>query len=92
MTSPDKRIQVDIATDASSGYFHCKFRHRNTRNAQPKLAHHGGITFETQTAPGAERFSAFGSIHLKAGSVFETVTEFKIKQERNNSSWKSKEA
>ncbi|MFS1126248.1 galactose mutarotase, partial [Enterococcus faecalis] len=44
-----------------------------------KLAHHGGITFETQTAPGAERFSAFGSIHLKAGTAFETVTEFKIK-------------
>ena len=44
-----------------------------------KLAHHGGITFETQTAPGQSASSAFGSIHLKAGTAFETVTEFKIK-------------
>ena len=80
LTSPDKRIQVGIATDASSVViFTANFGTETPEMRNRKLAHHGGITFETQTAPGAERFSAFGSIHLKAGSVFETVTEFKIK-------------
>lgn len=38
----------------------------------------GGITFETQIAPGAEQYPAFGNIHLAAHTPFETTTEFKI--------------
>ena len=59
LTSPDKRIQVDIATDASSVViFTANFGTETPEMRNRKLAHHGGITFETQTAPGAERFSA----------------------------------
>ena len=42
------------------------------------LSDHGGITFETQIAPGAEQFSDFGDIKLPPNTPFETTTEFKI--------------
>ncbi|WP_248129730.1 hypothetical protein [Bacillus cereus] len=43
-----------------------------------QLANHGGITFETQVCPGAEQFSDFGDMVLRADSIYQTVTEFHI--------------
>lgn len=80
LISPDKKIQIEVATDASSVVvFTANFGTETPEMRGRKLVHHGGITFETQTAPGAEQFPTFGSIHLKAGTPFETKTEFKIK-------------
>ena len=43
-----------------------------------KLVNHGGITFETQELPGAERLESFGDVTLEPNQVREFVTEYKI--------------
>ncbi len=43
-----------------------------------KLVDHGGITFETQELPGAERLESFGDVTLEPNQVREFVTEYKI--------------
>ena len=43
-----------------------------------RLANHGGITFETQVAPGAEQHPDFGSIVLRAGQAYYNKTRFKL--------------
>ncbi len=67
LTSPDKKIQVDIATDASSMViFTANFGPETPEMRGRKLAHHGGITFETQTRSEERRVGSFCSIHIKA--------------------------
>ncbi|MFF2498063.1 hypothetical protein [Peribacillus sp. NPDC058075] len=43
-----------------------------------KLIQHGGITFETQAAPGAIEFEDFGDILLLAGENYTSQTKYKI--------------
>lgn len=43
-----------------------------------KLAQHGGITFETQVAPGAIEFDDFGDIVLRSGENYTSQTKYKI--------------
>jgi aldose 1-epimerase len=43
-----------------------------------KLVHHGGITFETQVAPGAEQNEALGNLLLHPGEIYYNQTEFAI--------------
>ncbi len=45
---------------------------------EKKLVDHGGITFETQELPGAERLESFGDVTLEPNQVREFVTEYKI--------------
>ncbi len=58
--------------------FYRKFWRRWARNAWKKLVDHGGITFETQELPGAERLESFGDVTLEPNQVREFVTEYKI--------------
>ncbi|WP_165005463.1 galactose-1-epimerase [Enterococcus sp. ZJ1668] len=79
LTSPDKKVRIVLSTDASSVViFTANFGKDTPVMHGKKLANHGGITFETQTAPGAEQYPGFGSIHLLPHVPFETTTEFKI--------------
>lgn len=79
LLSPDEKIKVSIATDAPSiVIFTANFGQDTPEMDGKKLANHGGITFETQIAPGAEKYPAFGDIRLAPHTTFETVTEFKI--------------
>lgn len=79
LTSPDGLITLEVFTDASSiVIFTANFGEDTPEMHGKTLADHGGITFETQTAPGAEQFPAFGSISLTADQPYETTTRFKI--------------
>lgn len=79
LTSPDEKIQLTVKTDASSVVlFTANFGDNTPEMHGQKMANHGGITFETQTAPGAEQFPSFGSIKLPAFQPFTTVTEYII--------------
>lgn len=79
LTSPDGTIELTVSTDASSiVIFTANFGEDGPEFQGNQLADHGGITFETQIAPGAEQFPDFGSITLPANEPFETTTEYKI--------------
>ncbi|EOU24494.1 galactose mutarotase [Enterococcus pallens ATCC BAA-351] len=79
LTSPDEKVQLTVKTDASSVVlFTANFGDNTPEMHGQKMANHGGITFETQTAPGAEQFPSFGSIKLTAYQPFTTITEFII--------------
>ncbi|WP_207871862.1 aldose 1-epimerase [Enterococcus sp. DIV2402] len=79
LCSEDEKIRLTISTDASSVVLYtANFGEHGPRMHGKKLVHHGGITFETQTAPGAEQFSEFGSILLQKNKRIETITEFRI--------------
>ncbi|MFC4770383.1 aldose epimerase family protein [Enterococcus hermanniensis] len=79
LSSPDGLIELEVFTDASCiVIFTANFGENTPEMHGKNLADHGGITFETQTAPGAEQFSTFGSISLLANQPYETTTRFKI--------------
>lgn len=79
LTSPDEKVELTVKTDASSVVlFTANFGDNTPEMHGQKMANHGGITFETQTAPGAEQFPEFGSIQLTAYQPLTTITEFKI--------------
>lgn len=85
LVSPDGTVEVVVSTDASSVViFTANFGDNAPEMRGKKLADHGGITFETQIAPGAEQYPAFGSIKLAANEPFETTTEFKINLKEAN--------
>ncbi|WP_288225850.1 galactose-1-epimerase [uncultured Enterococcus sp.] len=85
LTSPDGTTELIVSTDASSVViFTANFGNDGPELQGKKLADHGGITFETQIAPGAEQFPAFGSITLPAQQTFETTTEYKLLMKEGN--------
>lgn len=85
LTSPDGNIELIVSTDSSSVViFTANFGEDGPVMHGNKLTHHGGITFETQIAPGAEQFPAFGSIKLPANETFVTTTEYKINLKEAN--------
>lgn len=84
LISPDEKIKVSVATDAPSiVVFTANFGENTPEMRGKNLSNHGGITFETQIAPGAEQFSNFGDIKLPPNTVFETTTEFKIETRKD---------
>lgn len=79
LLSPDEKIKISVSTDCPSiVVFTANFGEDTPEMYGKKLANHGGITFETQVAPGAEQYLTFGDIRLAPHTTFETVTEFKI--------------
>ncbi|MDT2826894.1 MAG: aldose epimerase family protein [Enterococcus viikkiensis] len=85
LTSPDGSVEVEMRTDASSVViFSANFGEDGPEMRGSKLVNHGGITFETQVAPGAEQFPDFGSIAIAPMQPFESTTEFKIKLKEAN--------
>ncbi|MFS0986580.1 galactose-1-epimerase [Enterococcus durans] len=84
LVSPDEKIKVSVATDAPSiVVFTANFGENTPEMRGKNLSDHGGITFETQIAPGAEQFSDFGDIKLPPNTPFETTTEFKIETRKD---------
>lgn len=79
LTSPDLRVSVSVRTNASSVVvFTANFGNQTPAMRGTKLVNHGGITFETQTAPGAEQFPDFGTIVLPKDTEHKLITEFII--------------
>ncbi|MFV0558836.1 MAG: galactose-1-epimerase [Enterococcus sp.] len=79
LISPKQDVKIDITTTAPSVViFTANFGEQTPEMHGKKLAHHGGITFETQVAPGAEQFRQFGSIVLPANEKYTVTTAFQI--------------
>ncbi|MFV0559433.1 MAG: aldose epimerase family protein [Enterococcus sp.] len=79
LISPDELVSVTVeTTEPSVVIFTANFGENTPEMHGEKLANHGGITFETQEAPGSEQFESFGNILLSANEIMETTTEFKI--------------
>ncbi|MEQ7179896.1 aldose epimerase family protein [Enterococcus thailandicus] len=81
LTSPDKKVAIQVATNVGSiVLFTANFGDDAPVMRGDKLVNHGGITFETQEAPGSERFESFGDITLLPNQAREFVTEYQIKK------------
>jgi aldose 1-epimerase len=79
LTSPDEKVSIQVKTDASGiVIFTANFGEDGPKMRGKKLVNHGGITFETQELPGAERLESFGDVTLEPNQVREFVTEYKI--------------
>ena len=79
LRSPDGKIKVDMVTNQPSVViFTANFGADTPLVGGKRLADHGGITFETQVAPGAEQHPDFGSIVLRAGQAYYNKTRFKL--------------
>ncbi|MGE7120929.1 aldose epimerase family protein [Peribacillus sp. NPDC046944] len=79
LISPDGKITVEVYTDEPAVVIYtANFVKGVPLMHGEKLSQHGGITFETQAAPGAEEFEGFGDILLLAGESYTSQTKFKI--------------
>ncbi|NPC93872.1 galactose mutarotase [Bacillus sp. WMMC1349] len=79
LSSPDEKIKVEVYTEEPAIVVYTT----NSVEGVPlmhgeKLSQHGGITFETQVAPGAIEFEDFGDIILHAGKSYTSQTKYKI--------------
>jgi aldose 1-epimerase len=79
LISPDEKIEVEVYTEEPAVVVYTA----NYVDDVPlmhgeKLIQHGGITFETQVAPGAIEFENFGNIILRADENYTSQTKYKI--------------
>lgn len=79
LVSPDKKVTVEMTTDAPSVVvFTANFGDGGPEMHGQKLANHGGITMETQVAPGVTDYPEWGDVVLRPGEAFESKTVFKV--------------
>lgn len=80
LMSPDKSIAVEVYTEESAVVVYtANFVEEVPPMYEERLIKHGGITFETQAAPGAIEYEGFGDIILLAGETYHSQTKYKIK-------------
>ncbi|MDR0299357.1 MAG: galactose-1-epimerase [Streptococcaceae bacterium] len=74
-------LRVSVYTDRPSiVLFTANFGDLGTIYHGKPQVHHGGITFETQIAPGSRQISELGDISLKAGEKFHSRTIYQLNQ------------
>ncbi|WP_321382608.1 aldose epimerase family protein [uncultured Enterococcus sp.] len=79
LTSPDKKVTIEMTTDSPSVVvFTANFGEDGPAMRGTKLADHGGITMETQVAPGVTDYPEWGSVVLRPDEAFEQETVFKV--------------
>lgn len=79
LISPDKKVTIEMTTDDPSVVvFTANFGDTGPVMRGTKLADHGGITMETQVAPGVTDYPEWGSVVLRPDEVFEKETVFKV--------------
>ncbi|WP_249597678.1 aldose epimerase family protein [Peribacillus frigoritolerans] len=79
LISPDQKITVEVYTEEPAVVIYtANFVKGVPLMHGEKLIQHGGITFETQAAPGAIEFKDFGDILLLAGQNYTSQTKYKI--------------
>lgn len=80
ITSPKQDLSVEMYTDRPAVViFTAQFGQGGPDVRGQKLVNHGGITLETQIAPGAVEFEGFGDIILYPETTYQSRTIFKIK-------------
>lgn len=78
MISPDKKIALEIYTDCPSVVLFSANFDYNIPMKKQQIGFRNGLTFETQIAPGAEKYTSFGNIALEKYQAKETITEYKL--------------
>ncbi|WP_338448382.1 aldose epimerase family protein [Niallia oryzisoli] len=79
LISPDEKIKVEVYTEEPTiVVYTANFVEGVPMMHGEKLIQHGGITFETQVAPGAIEFEDFGDIILLADEKYTSQTKYKI--------------
>ncbi|MBC1489924.1 galactose mutarotase [Listeria sp. FSL L7-1485] len=79
LTSPDKKVIVEMTTDDPAVVvFTANVGDEGPIMHGKKLANHGGITLETQVAPGATDYPEWGNVILKPNERFEKETVYKL--------------
>lgn len=79
LISPDEKIKVEVYTEEPAiVVYTANFVEGVPLMHGEKLIKHGGITFETQAAPGAIEFDDFGDIILRAGKNYTSLSKYKI--------------
>ncbi|SDJ19084.1 aldose epimerase family protein [Alteribacillus bidgolensis] len=79
LISPDKKLTIEVHTEEPAiVVYTANFVEEVPLMHGEKLVQHGGITFETQTAPGAIEFEDFGDIVLRANNTYTSQTKYKI--------------
>lgn len=79
LQNADQSLTVSMDTNQSSVViFTANFGDEGPLLHGKKLVDHGGITFETQTAPGAEQFPAFGSFVIQPAETAVNRTRFHL--------------
>lgn len=79
LESPDKKMSIAVKTDRDAiVIFTANFAEGKRIIRGKELVNQGGITFETQAAPGAIEFSDFGDIILRPDQEFLAQTIYKI--------------
>ncbi len=73
------KLSVSTYTDQPSiVIFTANFGDMGTVYRGKPEAHHGGITFETQVAPGSPQIPELGDITLNAGETYQATTIYKV--------------
>ncbi|MGX7243723.1 aldose epimerase family protein [Enterococcus quebecensis] len=79
LVSPESDITVNVYTDRDTVViFTAQFGNSGPEVHGNQVVHHGGITFETQTSPGAVEFEGFGDIILRPGKDFYSQTVYAL--------------
>ncbi|MFV0560956.1 MAG: aldose epimerase family protein [Enterococcus sp.] len=79
LESPDSQVRVTMAsTEPAVVIFTAQFGDEPIIMHGKQLATHGGITLETQVAPGATEFKGFGNILLNPEDYYTSATTFLI--------------
>jgi aldose 1-epimerase len=76
-------LSISVFTDRPSiVIFSANFGDSGAVYQGKKEVHHGGITFETQVAPGSQQIPELGDISLKAGERYHATTIYKLNKEK----------
>lgn len=79
LESPDKNVSIEVQTDQDTiVIFTANFGAEKRILHGKNLVNHGGITFETQAAPGAIEFEDFGNIVLRPDTTYQAKTVYKV--------------
>ena len=81
LISPDGRFELVVQTNQTAVVvFTMNFGATGLKFRGKEMVKHAGITFETQSAPGSERFADFGQIVLKKGDTYHAETAYQVTQ------------
>lgn len=78
LMSPDNKISLEVYTDCPTVVLFSANFNYNIPMKNQQVGFRNGLTFETQIAPGAEKYSSFGNITLEKYQPKETITEYKL--------------
>ena len=80
LVSPDDIVAIEMrTTEPAVVIFTANFGAKKIKMRNRNLINHGGITLETQVAPGAEKYHDFGNIQLNTNEKYRSKTVYQLK-------------